>query len=287
MANVYWVSSNGAGNDVASWSTGALPGSSSATVFDLAIFNGRSAKAWTSGALTGHPSFRVDSRNQAPIGQPGKGIITGTEAIVGGHVFRGDADIWIGKSDATVSIVADMGLGTLHLADEPTTGSVVDTISLYCKGGRTIIGQQCGDLSAGNRSSLWVTGITARVDMEVANGATGFEDVIVSSGVLNNRRTFANATDTLTVTGGKCVQTGLLPSMHVYVAPGGVLEYAPISDPSGGAPNFYIDGLLDLSRSQFAITAGKFIIGPSGDVIGSPIETGYAALSLDLTEDMP
>ena len=280
MATPVWQTNNGDMSDVASWSTASLPGND-----DIALLDGtsqRSAIAGLTFAAT-QPSFVTTRNFLGDIGQPGNPLILNGNADVEHH-FQGLGTVYLGNgTNASEYVVVD----SLNFRDALLTEGAIG--ALFVKSGRVIVAAG-GTFTGGSAGThLSIDGELAHVVIEQSAAADRMPAIVrCVSGLLECKRDFEASTDALTVSGGTVVMTGLLKSTMVVTVSAGVLEYAPETDPTSDAPFFLIDGgVLDISKSKFAIPVSAVHVGRGGKVVTSETNPSATFVSVELKSKQP
>ncbi len=108
---------------------------------------------------------------------------------------------------------------------------------------------------------------------------------VMHGGRVLNKRAMGNSNTFIGVNAGEWKQTGLVHT-ETTVVTSGIFRYAPLVDPSGESPKWFINGLFDVRESPFTIPVGFAVWGPNAEVLGSIAETPTWA-DYDLRQDYP
>lgn len=270
----YWIGIqdyNVAGN----WSAGNVP-----TSGDHAIYSGGHSQAdcMVNIALgqAGPSKLTVMDDYYGSIGGPGNyltNLVSNTTHVI----IRGHGDYYLSPQWVGGYTLIDTKAGVTHLKN-----NLLQVLEV--KAGQVVI-----DGSSGIQSGGYVHTWTERAHLvieasAVANYANVFE---CYGGTIVNKNAVdpSNRVHIIVGAGGDFRQEGLLDTSTWISVYGGIFRYAPNADPSAQAPYFYVNGILDISESDYVIPVGRIIIGPRGEIRGSALE--ILGATLDLRQDYP
>jgi len=274
----FWIGGDNNPTTAASWSQGSVPGSG-----DIAIFSGSRSNAdcvvGLSGGADGPDEFVVRDDYYGNIGGPGN-YYTHVAVNTDKFVLRGRGNQFIVPNAASGYTVVDTAHGRVSLGSD-------NLQNLDVKSGLVEIPQNMG-WQQGARITLW--GDRANVTIEASTVIKYPVSIVVLGGTLTCKDELDSGSYYIAnvfIGGGVMRQEGVIDTtVRVHIA-GGIFEYVPNADPSGEAPHFYVNGVLDVRESDYAIPATSLIIGPYGEVRGSAIETLNAQVDIDLRQDYP
>lgn len=282
-----WQGTTGSWLTVTNWDTGEYPSSHDAT--DNAIFSSLSQQSVDGVDLSGEFAIKriiTQPTYSGNIGASGSPLIV-LMASVGDVLSR----------------VIHRGSGTFHF--EGAVGGFSDVLvdsrnqtdaffasgsmgNLFVKSGF------CRVLSTGSLSNFVVVdGAGAKLIIDAPDaGELAGTYLIVNAGVCENARAIDN-TGIIAVLGGHLIQTGALPDgVVIVVGPNGRFTYTPNITLTAAHDDVDLAtfGMLDISESHQDIGFNTYIVGSSGGVLGTPVQSGgpsALATQIDLREEYP
>ena len=275
MAATYWNGSTGALDTAGNWTNGVPSASNTPAVFD-----GRSQQSVTSGLGQGVTAFQLKT----------------TRDYRGDIGASGNPLIWNGQGGTKWNTIR--GSGTVHLQPNIATQEqfVIDALRgrvafTTCKLQEVVV--KAGTLDIGSTvimgSRMHLVGVSAVTTLEEqATSEAAPTELLMTAGLLFNKRIFNETNSNISISGGTIKQTGVLGSAAKVFMHGGVIKYDPLASVSGREPGlFLLGGLFDFSGADQAMGLGKVYIGPDGALRSSPLDTEAAVITFDFRQDFP